>query len=375
MQHAIHWDYADSFTGRDAAYLIAGFDPSSNSAEDAYRVQPIVHKLKEAYYQACEEIRRDMDHDFHESINGYASAGLHRHRFEKSELLSVKLEGMIKNFMSSTFVASGHLVELDGLDRSNLNFDPKHKFPEEDAYVAAEKALQSANETLREHWQRLSPEIFSKLAAVSQRLENEKEKERIHTITWNQYFSIKQELESQCKELRNILNEKSRAEDPTLLESIDKAHENYWSISSRRDDWYDLQSGEYLTKLEEYEPLHQAAYGESYEWLSTYIHEFESQRFSRSELCRWLSENSYSTAYSFATKKPAEETPLSSKERNNFVNLIGALADLYCKTVYPNENHVQTKLLADLEKYAGYSGLSESHLKRILPLAKKAIES
>lgn len=374
MQHAIHWDYADSFTGRDAAYLIAGFDPSSNSAEDAYRVQPIVHKLKEAYYLACEELRCDLDHEYHETIEGHASGGLHHHQYKKSELLSVHMEDMIKNFMSSTFVANGHFMELEGLDRGNFNFDPKHKFPEEDAYAALKKETDSGARALRNHWQELSPEIFSELSAISKRLADEEEKERNHEITLNQYFAIKKELESQQENLRAVLNERSRADDPSLHESIEKANEKYWSISAQRDDWHDLKSGEYLAKTEEYEPLHQAAYSESYQWLSTYIHEFDSQRFSRSELCRWLSDNNYPTAYSFASKEPADEKPLSSKERTNYLNLIGSLADLYWKAAYPGEEYKQVTLLADLEKY-DFSGMGERNLKEKLSLAMKAIKS
>lgn len=69
------------------------------------------------------------------------------------------------------------------------------------------------------------------------------------------------------------------------------------------------------------------------------------------------------------------EKPLASKEKNNLLNLIGALQDLYWNAAHPGEEYKQTTMLAELERYKGFGGLSESQLKRTLPAAKKAIES
>lgn len=69
----------------------------------------------------------------------------------------------------------------------------------------------------------------------------------------------------------------------------------------------------------------------------------------------------------------SEERPLRGKERSNYLNLIGALADLYWKTAYPDQEYSQVKLLADLEKYDGFPGMRDRNLKEKLTLAMRAI--
>jgi hypothetical protein len=370
MQQAIHWDYADSFTGRDAAYLIAGFDPSSNSAEDAFRVQAIIQKLKTAYYFACSQIRGELDHELGESVHNW----LHLHRYDKKELLSVKQEGMIERFMSSPYVAKGYLAELEGLDRYSSAYDIKHDFPHSEDLALAEKKWKSAKEALAKHWENLCPEIYAELMELDRKIEEEKEKEKKHIYTWNQYFDIEEELEKNCQKLREILNVKSLAVDPTISKAVEHYYQQWYEIYLKESDWYDQKRGEEEALDYKYRELCNDAKSEGYEWYATYIHEFDSQKFSRSELFRWLSDNNYPTAYSFASKQPLEEKPLSSKERTNYLNLIGSLADLYWKSAYPGEEYKQVTLLADLEKY-DFSGMGERNLKEKLSLAIKAIKS
>lgn len=52
MERAIHWDYADTFSGKEAAYLMGGFDPSEQRLETEYKIRPIVTRMKKSYYAA-----------------------------------------------------------------------------------------------------------------------------------------------------------------------------------------------------------------------------------------------------------------------------------------------------------------------------------
>jgi len=72
----------------------------------------------------------------------------------------------------------------------------------------------------------------------------------------------------------------------------------------------------------------------------------------------------------------ADETPLSPRARNNYLGIIGALADHYWKTTYPGQNFKQAKILEDLLPYTGFPGLTESqtHLKKTLTQAMNLID-
>lgn len=47
-----HWNFAEHFTGREAAHLICGYDPSSTEIDINNKVQPVVKRLKKSYYDA-----------------------------------------------------------------------------------------------------------------------------------------------------------------------------------------------------------------------------------------------------------------------------------------------------------------------------------
>lgn len=73
----------------------------------------------------------------------------------------------------------------------------------------------------------------------------------------------------------------------------------------------------------------------------------------------------------------ADEKPLASRTKNNYLGIIGALADLYWKTKYPGEEYKKSQMLEDLEPYKGFPGHTEhqTHLKDSLALGKKVIDS
>lgn len=55
-----HWDYAESFSGRESAYLIAGFDPSMWTIENEIRVRPVIARMKKAYYLASQTLMDEL---------------------------------------------------------------------------------------------------------------------------------------------------------------------------------------------------------------------------------------------------------------------------------------------------------------------------
>jgi hypothetical protein len=72
----------------------------------------------------------------------------------------------------------------------------------------------------------------------------------------------------------------------------------------------------------------------------------------------------------------SEMKEISGKSETGYLNIIGALVDLYWKEKHPNTSKInQSELINELGKYEGFSGLSERNLKDKLPKAIKAIRN
>jgi hypothetical protein len=322
IPRAIHWDYADNFSGRDAAYLIAGLDPSSNNAEDAYRVQPIIQKLKDAYYLACSELWRDMES---EREGGTQWSWLHQHRYKKEELLSVKQQKMISNFMTSKFVKDGHLKILEGFQRESATFDSAHEFPELELLASARMELEAAQTTLYEYLEKFHTHTYLKWKDTKKRLKEERARLESQKIPWRQFLDTKAQLEPELDRLRAELKEKAAVDAPELANEVDRLFEKWNELDKRKSDWIDAKRIEAYTYYEQHRHLHTAAADEGNTWLSRYIHEFDDEKFSRTELCRWLSDNHYQTDYTFSSKAPKDDKPVTTNERNTLLVLIAAL--------------------------------------------------
>lgn len=67
------------------------------------------------------------------------------------------------------------------------------------------------------------------------------------------------------------------------------------------------------------------------------------------------------------------EKEVNGKSETSYINILGALCDLYWATANPGQPFSQMRLLAALEQYSGYPGLSERNLKDKLSLAAKAM--
>jgi hypothetical protein len=104
-----HWDYADEFSGRDAAYLIGGINPSSNNAEDSYRALPIIKRMKKAYYSSCSDYRDDFEYLAEDDRLMFS-----RNTKNPSNLLSCEIETLIKNYENSEYVKSGDSFHSSG---------------------------------------------------------------------------------------------------------------------------------------------------------------------------------------------------------------------------------------------------------------------
>lgn len=72
---------------------------------------------------------------------------------------------------------------------------------------------------------------------------------------------------------------------------------------------------------------------------------------------------------------PNDQKNLSSRTESAYLNIIGALTQLYWNAAHPEEVYSQAELLVDLEKYKDFYGLSERNLKEKLTKAMRAINS
>ena len=64
---------------------------------------------------------------------------------------------------------------------------------------------------------------------------------------------------------------------------------------------------------------------------------------------------------------------IAPKSEAAYLNIIGALTQLYWTAAHPGRDYSQSALLAELSKYEGYAGLSERNLKDKLTKAVRAI--
>lgn len=68
------------------------------------------------------------------------------------------------------------------------------------------------------------------------------------------------------------------------------------------------------------------------------------------------------------------EKDVTPKSETNYLNIIGSLCDLYWHAANPNQPKInQSKIIAALERYNGFAGMSERNLKEKLSKAIKAI--
>ena len=71
-----------------------------------------------------------------------------------------------------------------------------------------------------------------------------------------------------------------------------------------------------------------------------------------------------------------EAGEIGGKSETAYLNIIGSLCDLYWRATKPNQAKMnQSDIIAALEKYNGFSGLSERNLKDKLSKAIKAIRN
>ncbi|WP_313632405.1 hypothetical protein [Massilia timonae] len=99
-----HWDYADDFTGVEAASLISGLDPSILSNENRNKFHPVLIRLKKSYYEATKRLTTDSLNSIVRQINVDGrkltiSINPFKNRTPVgSELWSIEMEGLFRNF-------------------------------------------------------------------------------------------------------------------------------------------------------------------------------------------------------------------------------------------------------------------------------------
>lgn len=97
-----------------------------------------------------------------------------------------------------------------------------------------------------------------------------------------------------------------------------------------------------------------------------------SAKFTRKEISRWLRENSLKSVYVFEAQTGApdisSEKPLTTRERTNLLNIIGALLGL--------NGTKETAIIAELlEKYPNTQGIKKRTLEEKFAEAKRVLGS
>lgn len=89
MSDLSHWDFAERFSGYEAAALILGIEPRE-SAEDEHRVRVVMNRIELDYLEALETVRWEMP----DSFGGFESSST----CPDELFLSVELEQLLWKF-------------------------------------------------------------------------------------------------------------------------------------------------------------------------------------------------------------------------------------------------------------------------------------
>lgn len=97
------------------------------------------------------------------------------------------------------------------------------------------------------------------------------------------------------------------------------------------------------------------------------------------EWLEWAKANNYYDALppnaNEIVSASADDKNVSPKSETAYLNIIGALCEMYWSAAHPDEAYKQTVLLSELEKYKGFHGMGERNLKEKLTKALRAIKS
>ena len=111
-----HWNFAEEFTGREAAHLICGYDPSLNDVDISNKVQPVIKRLKNSYYNATKSFSTVDQGLFSivsikESKPAFRIFSLYHWTPRQSQIWSVEMETLIEeyNYLHGTLISDKHI--------------------------------------------------------------------------------------------------------------------------------------------------------------------------------------------------------------------------------------------------------------------------
>jgi hypothetical protein len=157
-----HWDYAEAFTGKEAAHLIAGLDPSLSNPETEYKIRPVLTRMKKAFYETVRNLASeftdgsgffaDDDHEHFAWVNPAK-----RRKPEGPALWSVEIEELIANY-NYRYIAAGipEDFEFCESDRGNTLV--------EEVIRRRGKRFGEENEKETTHWQDIENELHTALS-------------------------------------------------------------------------------------------------------------------------------------------------------------------------------------------------------------------
>lgn len=126
MENPRHWNFAESFSGRDAAYLIIGIDPSTYNAESEYKAQPIIGRMKKSYYSTCKNFEDWVRHGYGEfdQKGDFKEVDPFKGRSAReNELWCIELERLVKDYNNSDYIKLAIDIELQA-DDDFFTIDP-----------------------------------------------------------------------------------------------------------------------------------------------------------------------------------------------------------------------------------------------------------
>jgi hypothetical protein len=130
-----HWNFAEEFTGREAAHLIAGCDPSSSEKDIDNKVFPVIKRLKKAYQDATKNFA-SMSRGFYSSFSVTNTAVIFIFKnlediiLGPDQILSLEMENLIEeyNYLYSKLDVGSYIAHHSSDEVEELPIPPGRRY-------------------------------------------------------------------------------------------------------------------------------------------------------------------------------------------------------------------------------------------------------
>ncbi len=232
------------------------------------------------------------------------------------------MERMVANFAGSEFVTEGHLQAIEEIESVIASGSPGQGL-----INSLRGQVETTDTAIEKLLFKVDTDKGKRYSEVDSQITNLQAKRHKYQLSMKQYQIESRPLLAEKNALSEFAERVYAEQNPESYKNYKTAIVELAALNVSARDWADDQATERGVRLQKGKRSFIAADLESENWAGV-VNEFDEQRFSRSELQRWVTENGQQSQYQFASiVKAPQEKPLSTTERNSLLRVIAALCD------------------------------------------------